>query len=289
MLARIRAGEDLAALARPLIVTIALGGAVFGAALGAYRGGLQVLYAAIKLPLATLLTAAICAPTLTALNAALGRAACIRRDFALVLAVLARGALVVAAEAPVVLSLFLAWTISRPLGRLTRLAARIAAGDRTAQLALERRDEIGQLARAFDAMTRRLDERARYIGELSADISHEFKSPLTSIRGAAELLLDGPAVVEVHSRARAMHLLGRRAHLASVVGNLVDNAQAFAAPGSTSWPGARPAPARASGCRCRSTSPWTAAARSSPRPTSRARSSSSARTCRCSPAPCPGT
>ncbi|HEY3353620.1 MAG TPA: hypothetical protein VGQ83_10250 [Polyangia bacterium] len=103
MLARIRAGEDLAALARPLIVTIALGGAVFGAALGAYRGGLQVLYAAIKLPLAILLTAAICAPTLTALNAALGRTACIRRDLALVLAVLARGALVLAAEAPVVL------------------------------------------------------------------------------------------------------------------------------------------------------------------------------------------
>ncbi|HEY3353617.1 MAG TPA: ATP-binding protein [Polyangia bacterium] len=198
-----------------------------------------------------------------------------------------------AVGATAVLSLFLAWTISRPLGRLTRLAARIAAGDRTAQLALERRDEIGQLARAFDAMTRRLDERARYIGELSANISHEFKSPLTSIRGAAELLLDGAAEdpgararfleniladsqrldrlvtrllelsrveadpvptevldyealvreaadhasgaapVEVHYRARAMHLLGRRAHLASVVGNLVDNAQAFAAPGTT--------------------------------------------------------
>ncbi|HVJ22054.1 MAG TPA: ATP-binding protein [Polyangiaceae bacterium] len=92
-----------------------------------------------------------------------------------------------------VLSTFLAGTISRPLSHLTRLAQRIARGDRTQRLALERRDEIGQLARAFDRMERRLDERARYVAELTADISHEFKSPLAGIRGAAELLAEGAA------------------------------------------------------------------------------------------------
>jgi two-component system sensor histidine kinase ChvG len=92
-----------------------------------------------------------------------------------------------------ILSLFLAATIARPLGRLTRIAGRIAAGDRSQRLALERRDEIGELARAFDAMTQRLDERVQYTRALAADISHEFKSPLTSIRGAAELLREGAA------------------------------------------------------------------------------------------------
>ncbi len=95
--------------------------------------------------------------------------------------------------ATVVLSSFLAGTISRPLSHLTRVAQRIAGGDRTQRLALERRDEIGQLARAFDQMERRLDERARYVAELTADISHEFKSPLAGIRGAAELLAEGAA------------------------------------------------------------------------------------------------
>ncbi|MFH0901160.1 MAG: ATP-binding protein [Pseudomonadota bacterium] len=92
-----------------------------------------------------------------------------------------------------ILSLYLATTISRPLSRLTRTAARARAGEQEWSLALDRKDEIGELARAFDSMARKLQERARYIGELAANVSHEFKSPLTSIRGAAELLLDGAA------------------------------------------------------------------------------------------------
>jgi two-component system sensor histidine kinase ChvG len=104
--------------------------------------------------------------------------------FHLLLAVLA---------ATAVLSLFLAATIARPLSRLGRIAHRIAAGDRRQSLALGRRDEIGDLARAFDVMARKLDQRARDAARVAADISHEFKSPLTSIRGAAELLQEGAA------------------------------------------------------------------------------------------------
>ena len=103
ILARIRDGNDLAGLARTMILTIFAGGAVFGACLGAYRGGAQVLFAAVKLPLVVLLTAAICAPALSAINAGLCRTASMRRDLALVLAALARGSLVLAALAPVLL------------------------------------------------------------------------------------------------------------------------------------------------------------------------------------------
>ena len=202
--------------------------------------------------------------------------------------------LLIALAATAVLSLFLAATISRPLGKLRKIAERISAGDSTVSLELSRRDEIGDLARAFHAMNHRLDERARFVAGLAANISHEFKSPLTGIRGAAELLLDGAgddpkarerflrnvladanrldrlvtrlleltrvesdasppelldwdALIEhergssrgsapvsvVREGAWAPEVRGRRAHLASAIGNLLDNAQAFAAPGST--------------------------------------------------------
>ena len=103
VLRRIEAGDDLAGLARSMILTIAAAGGVFGAAVGSYRGGLQILYAAIKLPLVILLTAAVCAPALTAINAALDRRADLRRDLALVLSALALGSLVLAAQAPLIL------------------------------------------------------------------------------------------------------------------------------------------------------------------------------------------
>jgi two-component system sensor histidine kinase ChvG len=101
--------------------------------------------------------------------------------------------LAAALAATVILTLFLAATISRPLSNLTQIAGRIAGGERGARLELDRRDEIGALARAFDTMARRLDGRAQDIADLAANLSHEFKSPLTSIRGAAELMLEGAA------------------------------------------------------------------------------------------------
>lgn len=90
------------------------------------------------------------------------------------------------------ITLLLATTIARPLGRLTRRAQRIAARQPVERDRLAARsDEIGQLARAVEAMTAELERRARDARTLAADLSHEFKNPLTGIRGAAELLRDG--------------------------------------------------------------------------------------------------
>jgi two-component system sensor histidine kinase ChvG len=50
-------------------------------------------------------------------------------------------------------------------------------------------------------MKRQLDRRLRYVSELSADVAHEFKSPLTSLRGASELLSEG-AADDPEARAR---------------------------------------------------------------------------------------
>lgn len=103
VLARIDRGEELGALARTCVITIAAAAAIFGATLGAHRGGLQIAYAAIKLPLVLLLTAGLATPALTALDAAVGGRADLRRDLATVLAALALAAMLCAATAPLVL------------------------------------------------------------------------------------------------------------------------------------------------------------------------------------------
>jgi hypothetical protein len=92
-----------AATVRVLLLAILGGTAVFGAALGFYRGGLQLLYAALKLPLVVLLTAAVATPAMTMLGAGLGREARLRVDLIQVLAALARGSLVLGALAPLML------------------------------------------------------------------------------------------------------------------------------------------------------------------------------------------
>lgn len=96
-------GEKLLPMSQAMLISIALGGAVFGAAMGSYRGGLQILYAAIKLPLVLLFTAAIIAPALTSLNIALGRPAHLLKDLTLTLSALARSSMALAALSPLLL------------------------------------------------------------------------------------------------------------------------------------------------------------------------------------------
>jgi hypothetical protein len=101
--ARLDAGADRAALARSLVAIAVICTAVFGAAIGAYRGGVQIAYAAIKLPLAMMLTAAVCAPSWTALRRAFGAPASLSRDLVSTLCALAMIGLVLVGLAPLFL------------------------------------------------------------------------------------------------------------------------------------------------------------------------------------------
>ena len=103
VLDRIESGEDLGALARAFAVTIVVAGGVTGATLGFHRGGIQIVYAAVKLPLVLLLTAGICTPAFTALGRVVEGRARLRRDAAVVLATLATRSLLTAATAPHIL------------------------------------------------------------------------------------------------------------------------------------------------------------------------------------------
>jgi len=91
----------------------------------------------------------------------------------------------------ILLSLFLARTIVQPLRELVRAAIRVRLGrDREVVVPRlpERRDEIGLLARATSDMTAALRLRIDAVDAFAADVAHEIKNPLASLRGALESL-----------------------------------------------------------------------------------------------------
>jgi two-component system sensor histidine kinase ChvG len=101
------------------------------------------------------------------------------------------GVIAIAFALTVLLSLFLAGTIARPIRRLARMADRAGRlpGRPVAVPDLRRRhDEIGDLSVALDAMVRALNARIAATERFAADVAHEIRNPLTSLKSASEAL-----------------------------------------------------------------------------------------------------
>lgn len=86
--------------------------------------------------------------------------------------------------------------ITRPVHELIARTAAIGEGDRTAIRPLRHHgtSEFAQLSQSFLDMAAALNRRSDFIATFAAQVSHELKSPLTSIKGAAELLRDDIAI-----------------------------------------------------------------------------------------------
>lgn len=113
----------------------------------------------------------------------------------------------VAATVTMILSLLLASTIANPLRRLAAAAVRVKRGVKTREEIpdfSERRDEIGNLSAALRDMTNALYGRIDAIERFAADVSHELKNPLTSLRSAVETL---PLAKNDVSRARLLEII----------------------------------------------------------------------------------
>jgi len=130
--------------------------------------------------------------------------------------------LVIALGITVLMSVFLASTISRPLGRLSQVARRLARGERGPRIEMARHDEVGHLSRSFQVLVDQLDSRANAMAELAGNVSHEFKTPLASIRGAAELLADSPEMDEPTRQRFLGNILGDVRRIDRLVSRLLE-------------------------------------------------------------------
>jgi len=112
----------------------------------------------------------------------------------------------IAALVMVVLSVLLAGTIAEPIRRLAEAAERVRRGRRSRQEipGFTRSDEIGHLSGALREMTTSLYNRIDAIESFAADVAHELKNPLTSLRSAVETL---PLAKTESSRQRLMGVI----------------------------------------------------------------------------------
>ncbi len=105
-------------------------------------------------------------------------------------------ALVVAAA----LATVFARSITKPVTKLTLASQRIAAGQYDVDIDTRRSDEIGRLGSAFQSMALRVGESQSEMRALVANVSHDLKTPLTSILGFARALESGAAGEGAESR-----------------------------------------------------------------------------------------
>ena len=105
--------------------------------------------------------------------------------------------LLLAGLAAFVISILLAYliarSIARPLQRITLATEKIARGDYDQQLDITSPDEVHRLATSFNVMAQEVQVSRQAQRDFVANVSHELKTPLTSIQGFSQAILDGTA------------------------------------------------------------------------------------------------
>jgi len=137
------------------------------------------------------------------------------------------GALGVALVITVVIAVVFSRTITGPINALIRRTEEIGRGGRAAIVAPEQQGtrEIATLSQSFLDLAERLVDRTEYVSSFAAHVSHELKSPVTAIRGSAELLRDAEMTAEERRKFLA-HIIADSDRLTALLERLRELARA---------------------------------------------------------------
>ena len=109
----------------------------------------------------------------------------------------------------------LARGMTSPLREMAIAAKAMARGDYERRVTATSRDEVGDLARAFNAMAAELAEVDRVRRDLIANVSHELKTPITALRAGLENLVDGVAPTDPQALSTMLEQVERLGRLVS--------------------------------------------------------------------------
>ncbi|TET80605.1 MAG: HAMP domain-containing histidine kinase [Anaerolineales bacterium] len=137
--------------------------------------------------------------------------------------------LLVAGSVALLFSIILAWLIAHwvtaPLRRMVGASKAVAAGKYDQQLPLTGPEEVQSLAAAFNEMVRRVQTSRQAQRDFVANVSHELKTPLTSIQGFAQAILDGTAQKPEDQQHAARVIYDESNRLRRLVEDLLDLAR----------------------------------------------------------------
>jgi signal transduction histidine kinase len=120
---------------------------------------------------------------------------------------------IIAIIASLLVTQFVAQSVAAPVLEMTSAARAMARGDYNRRVRVARRDELGDLARAFNRMAADLQAVDRHRKELVANVSHELRTPIAGLRAVLENVVDGVSEADPKTMATALRQTERLGRL----------------------------------------------------------------------------
>ena len=126
--------------------------------------------------------------------------------------------------ATLLITQFVAHSLTAPLDEMNTVARSISHGDYTRRVRENRRDELGDLAETINVMADELEAQERQRKELVANVSHELRTPIAGLRAVLENVVDGVSAAAPETLRTALKQTER---LGRLVETLLDVIQPF--------------------------------------------------------------